>query len=102
MNFLSKVDPMSTNLDELKAKLLANPKVRNAYDDLSPEYAVARAIIKARVARGMTQAELAKRMHTSQSFIARLESGNTLPSMKTLLRVAEATGSRPYIDLCLD
>jgi hypothetical protein len=37
---------MSMKLDELKAKLLADPKVRKAYDELTPEYEVARAIIK--------------------------------------------------------
>jgi len=44
-------------------------------------------------------AELAARMGTSQSTIARLESGETLPSTKTLLRYAEATGSRFHIRL---
>lgn len=93
---------MAKNLDELRAKLLADPNVRKAYDDLSPEYEVARSIIKARIARGMTQADLAEKMNTSQSFVARLESGNSLPTMKTLLRVAKATGSKPHIELCPD
>jgi len=43
--------------------------------------------------------ELAARMRTSQSTIARLESGQTLPSTKTLLRYAEATGSRFHVRL---
>jgi transcriptional regulator with XRE-family HTH domain len=42
---------------------------------------------------GLSQAELAARMGTSQSTIARLENGQTLPSIKTILRYAEATGS---------
>jgi len=42
------------------------------------------------LAGGVVQAELAARMGTSQSAIARLESGQTLPSTKTLLRYAEA------------
>jgi predicted transcriptional regulator len=90
---------MSTSFEELQTELLANPKIRKAYDDLAPEYEVARAIIKARVSCGITQADLAKRMNTSQSFIARIESGNSLPTMKTLLRVAKATGTKPHIDL---
>jgi ribosome-binding protein aMBF1 (putative translation factor) len=93
---------MSTSLNKLKTKLLTNPEVRKAYDDLAPEYEIARAIIKARVSRGMTQAELAERMNTSQSFVARLESGNTLPTMKTLFRVAKATGTKPHIELCIE
>lgn len=90
---------MSKSLSELKAKLLNNPEVRKAYDDLAPEYAVARAVIKARTTCGLTQAQLAELMHTSQSYIARLESGTTMPTMKTWLRVAEATGTRPRFDL---
>jgi transcriptional regulator with XRE-family HTH domain len=38
-------------------------------------------------------------MGTSQSAIARLESGQTLPSTKTLLRFAEATGSKLHLHL---
>jgi transcriptional regulator with XRE-family HTH domain len=52
---------------------------------------------KARLRAGLSQAELASRMGTSQSTIARLESGQSLPSTKTLLRYAEATGSKAAI-----
>jgi transcriptional regulator with XRE-family HTH domain len=47
----------------------------------------------------LSQAELAARMGTSQSTIARLENGQTLPSTKTILRYAEATGSRVRVRL---
>ena len=53
----------------------------------------------ARLRAGLSQSELADRMGTSQSTIARLESGQTLPSTKTLLRYAEATGSRFHVRL---
>ncbi|MDP6476175.1 MAG: helix-turn-helix transcriptional regulator [Alphaproteobacteria bacterium] len=84
---------------DLKAKLLSNPEARKVYDDLAPEYAVARAVIKARKARGLTQAELAERMNTSQSFIARIENARSRPTIKTLYRVAAATGTRVKLDL---
>lgn len=90
---------MSTNLNELKTRLLADPEIRKAYDEMAPEYEIARAIINARVSCSMTQAELAERMNTSQSFVARLESGSTLPSIKTLLRVAKAIGTKPHFEL---
>jgi transcriptional regulator with XRE-family HTH domain len=48
---------------------------------------------------GLSQAELALRMGTSQSTIARLESGQSLPGTKTLLRHAEATGSKLRLPL---
>jgi transcriptional regulator with XRE-family HTH domain len=86
-------------LKELREELLANPAVREAYEEQESEYALARAIIAARTHAGLSQAELAARMGTSQPFVARLESGRTLPSMRTLLRVAEATGTVPEFHL---
>jgi transcriptional regulator with XRE-family HTH domain len=86
-------------LKVLKAELLANPKVRKAYDELAPEYEIARAVIRARALAGLTQVQLAERMGTSQSYVARLESGRTLPSTRTLLKVAEITGTRPRFTL---
>jgi len=56
-------------------------------------------LVRARLRAGLSQAELAARMGTSQSMIARLESGQTLPTTKTLLRFAWATGSRFQIRL---
>jgi transcriptional regulator with XRE-family HTH domain len=47
----------------------------------------------------LSQAELAARMDTSQSTIARPESGQTLPSTKTLVRYAMATGSKFHVRL---
>jgi transcriptional regulator with XRE-family HTH domain len=82
-------------LSQLREALLAGPGVREAYEEQAPEYAIARAIIAARAHAGLSQAELARRMATSQPFVARLESGRTLPSLRALLRVAEATGTVP-------
>ncbi len=84
---------------DMKAKMLADPKVRKAYDELAPEYAIARAVIKARKLCGLTQAELAERMKTSQSFIARIENAASPPTMKTLYRVAAATGTQVRFEL---
>ena len=89
----------SKTLKELRAELLAKPGVREAYEKQAAEYAIARAIIAARAHAGLSQAELAERMATSQPFVARLESGRTLPSMRTLLRIAEATGTVPELRL---
>jgi transcriptional regulator with XRE-family HTH domain len=38
-------------------------------------------------------------MGTTQSTVARLESGRALPSMRTLARYASATGSRAVVKL---
>jgi ribosome-binding protein aMBF1 (putative translation factor) len=90
----SKGHHMTIQLEKLKARLLANPKVKAEYDALAPEFEIAAELLRARLRAGLSQAELAERMGTSQSTIARLENGHTLPSTKTLLRYAEATGSK--------
>jgi len=90
---------MTIPFEAFKARLLADPKVRAEYDALAPEFAIAVELMKARLRAGLSQAELAARMGTSQSTIARLESGQTLPSTKTLLRFAEATGSKVQVRL---
>jgi predicted transcriptional regulator len=90
---------MTRRLDSVKKKMLAGREVGKAYAALDVEFALARELIAARVRAGLTQAELAQRMQTTQSAIARLESGAQLPSVKTILRFAEATGSRPVLRL---
>ena len=76
--------------DDLKARLLKDPQVRKEYDALEEEFA----LIAARARAGLSQAQLAKRMKTTQSAIARLESGRAKPSTRTLARFAAATGHR--------
>ena len=68
--------------------------LRKAYDALEEEFTVMAAIAKARRRAGLSQAELARRMKTTQSTVARLESGHGQPSTRTLLRFAKATGHR--------
>ena len=84
---------------EMKAELMQDPEFRAEYERLRPEFELAHTIIAARAAQGLTQAELAARMETSQSYIARLESGRVLPSMRTWQRLAAATGTRPKFTL---
>ena len=90
---------MTIQSEKLKARLLANPKVKAEYEALAPEFEIAAELLRARLRAGLSQAELAERMGTSQSTIARLENGHTLPSTKTLLRYAEATGSKFHVRL---
>jgi ribosome-binding protein aMBF1 (putative translation factor) len=90
---------VTIQFDDFKARLLANPAVKAEYDALTPEFEVSAELIRARLRAGLSQAEVAARMGTSQTVIARMESGRTLPSTKTLLRFAEATKSRLQINL---
>jgi transcriptional regulator with XRE-family HTH domain len=72
---------------------------REGYDALEEEFALASQLIGARSRAGLTQAEVAERMGTSQSTVARLESGTATPSLSTLKRFAHAAGARVRITL---
>jgi ribosome-binding protein aMBF1 (putative translation factor) len=71
-----------------------DPSYRTAYAALEDEFALASAMIEARAKAGLTQEQLAERMHTTQAVIARLESGRVKPSTRTLERLAVATGTK--------
>jgi transcriptional regulator with XRE-family HTH domain len=81
---------------ELKARALARTDVKAEYDKLEEEFALLDEFLKARAAAGFTQAEVAERIGTTQSAIARLESGNSShsPSLATLRKYARALGCR--------
>ncbi len=81
-----------TEFNKLKERMLKKPGVRNAYDEMAPEYAVAAELIRSRIKAKMTQAQVAKRMKTTQSVVARMESGGSLPSMTSIAKYATATG----------
>jgi ribosome-binding protein aMBF1 (putative translation factor) len=81
-------------VDEAIARWRKDPAYMKEYDALEEEFALVAEIIKARAAAGLTQQALAKRMKTTQGAIARLESGTTLPSTRTLKRFAKATGHK--------
>jgi ribosome-binding protein aMBF1 (putative translation factor) len=70
-----------------------------ALEALKPENALRYEMIAARVRRGWTQEQLAKRMDTTQSVIARLEAGRSSPNIRTLKKLAEVTGSKLVVRL---
>jgi len=82
---------------EMHKKWMKEPKYRKAYEALEEEFVLASAVMDVRNRAGLTQQELARKMGTTQPVIARLESGRSRPSMRTLERLAEATGSRLLI-----
>jgi ribosome-binding protein aMBF1 (putative translation factor) len=65
-----------------------------AYEALNDEFALAEALIDARTKADLRQSDVAKRMKTSQTAIARLESGRGNPSLRTLQKYAKATGTK--------
>ena len=87
---------MPSSLKTFKARALARPDVREAYDALADEFSFIDQVLRARREAGLTQAEVAGRTGTTQSAIARLESGAARhsPSIATLQRYANALGYR--------
>lgn len=85
----------------LRARALARPDVKAEYERLKPEFAFLDQVLAARKAAGLTQADIARRIGTTQSAIARLESGSGkhLPSLATLHKYASAVGCRVEIRL---
>jgi transcriptional regulator with XRE-family HTH domain len=66
---------------------------------MKPRHEIKQEMELARLRAGLTQAELAQRMRTTQSVIARMEAGRNLPTMRTLEKVAKATGHRLEVQL---
>ena len=83
----------------LHAKWSNSPQYRAEHEALAEEFNLARALIAARSKAGLSQQDVADRMKTSQSFVARLEGGDVQPTWKSLQRYAKATGSRLKIEL---
>jgi len=81
-------------VEEAAKEWMKRPEFVAAYDALEDEFAVAAALIKARGDASMTQEQVAQAMGTTQAVVARLESGKTMPSTRTLERFAKATHTR--------
>jgi len=83
-----------TKIHHLHRRWSKDAAYQEAYDALREEFDLARTLIEARTAAGLSQSQLAKRMNTSQSYIARLEGGKVRPSTNALERFAQATRTR--------
>lgn len=90
---------MGKRLEDKHKELLNDPKYKKAYTELEEEFLVARALIEARKSANLTQTQVAERMGTTQSVVARMESGKPLPSLKSVVRYAAAVNSRIELKL---
>jgi len=80
--------------DSLHRKWMKDPEYRREYEKLETEFQIAEQVIKARVKKNLTQAELAKKVGTGQAVISRLEGRNSKSSISLLERVAKALGTK--------
>ena len=85
---------------DIHAREMADsPDYAKAYDALEGEFTLVNALIQARTRAHLSQAEVARRMGTTESAVSRLESGRVKPSTRTLERYAQATGHCLHISL---
>ena len=92
---------MTSTLKQFKKRALARPEVKAAYDASGEEFAFLDEVLKARAEAGLTQAEVAERIGTTQSAVARLESAEPKhsPSIATLQKYAKALGYTVQVKL---
>lgn len=92
---------MSKALRKFRSRALRRPGVKQEYDRLGEEFEFLDEILRARAAAGLTQAEVATRIGTTQSAVARLESADSRhsPSIATLQRYASALGCKLQVRL---
>ena len=86
-------------LQDIKRELLTSPATQAAYEAQAPEFDMARELIAARSRAGLTQSDVAQRMGTTQSTVARLEGGKAAPSLRSVQRYAQAVGARAVVRL---
>jgi transcriptional regulator with XRE-family HTH domain len=83
-----------TKISELHRRWSKDVGYKDAYHALGEEFDLARALIEAGTAAGLSQSQLARRMKTSQSYVARIEGSKVRPSTEALERFAQATRTR--------
>lgn len=86
---------------QLRAKALANAEVKAEYEKLAEEFSLLDEFLKVRAAQGLTQAQVAEKIGTTQSAVARMESGSGKhsPSLATLTKYADALGCKLEVRL---
>lgn len=89
----------SRPFEEYHKEQMRDPAFAAAFRALEPEFQIAREVIRLRLARGLSQEELAKKAGTGQPNISRLERGTINPSLHFLQKVAEALGAEVEIRL---
>ena len=80
----------SIKYEDFKAQRLTDPKVREEYEALEPEFRLIRDVLSRRSELNLSQMQLAKLVGTKQPAISRLERGDGNITINTLRRIADA------------
>ena len=83
---------------DLREELMGIPGFKEGFDELFPYHELSLEIGGLRADLDMTQTEFGRLIGVPQSTVARLESGQQNPSVRTLKRIAEATGTELVIE----
>ena len=89
----------NTTLDAYIEKQFKNPKFKNQWDKLEPQYQLTRELIRLRLEGKVSQRELASRAKTTQAVISRIENMNVSPSLGLLQKIAGALDKKIEIKL---
>ncbi len=86
---------------QLRTQALTDTGVKAEFDALRDEFGLIDKFLRARAAQGLTQAQVAEKIGTTQSAVARMESGSGKhsPSLATLSKYAEALGCKLEVRL---
>lgn len=94
-----KKTPQTKSISDFFNKKIQNKNFAKAYEEISPLMDIAITIVKARNKAGFSQADLAKKLKTSQSVISRIENGNQNLSVKMLARIAQTLNCNLSVSL---
>lgn len=84
---------------DIKKEWLKDPEVKKEYDRLGPRFKVISDLIGLRIKKGLTQADVAKKLGTKQSAIARIESGDENMTIDSIQKISEALGAKLKISI---
>ncbi len=99
MKTKNKIRETAVPYSVMKREAMRDPEFRREWEALQPQLNLVRALLDARIKRGLTQAEIAKRAGTTQSAIARFEAGGSNPTLDFATRLSHAVGARLEIRL---
>ena len=87
------------NWEQFEKELLKDKATRKEYERLGPRYKIIAELIKMRIKKGMTQKDLAEKIGTKQTAIARLESGRENISIDSLEKICRSMGVKIKISI---
>jgi transcriptional regulator with XRE-family HTH domain len=85
--------------EDVHAELMRDEAFRALWEAQAPARALANRLIQYRIDHELTQSELARRIGIRQPAVARLEAGEHMPTIRTLLRIAEALDIEILLDI---